>query len=588
MRETNQGAKSSGTLASPLRPLRAWTDPHWVVLLAVPWLVLAMDSTWIYTPAGTIDPWVYNGFFRNLRQHLADYFPGTYYGSRLPWILPGFAAYSLFPDLTANFVLHLSCFYAALLSLYVTLKHTVGREAALFASLLFGSHSYFLRAIGWDYVDGAGITYYLVTCAALTKAATGRRHHVWLGLAGVAAGAMFYTYTLLGVLALPLLGYCWITARTHTAVTPPVRLTTFAGYFGAGLLVVTLVGGLASWQLTGDPWFYAPSLRFSISHAHSYAVAGSVNPHKMQGWAWLGWSTWLILPVATLPGALWTVIQLGRKGRPKGRDLFATFFAGNLLWVWFIELTLQLRGLPELQYWFKVSRLLPPTYLFLGCYVGMLLRRANTRQVQVMLISTMGAFLLLLSPFVPNSYQVRSVHPVVIVGVLAGSLGTCLPLALRDPRTRVGVLMSGLWLACYCAGRPWLSNATMAGRSFERITRSSEAVRRASRVLGRPRFWYDARAPRFGREFTSVASTYLWAFSLVNTRFPSLEDTPLDQLHPGQFVVILSEHTDALRAGRESFQAMDLSLSSMGVKAVCEGTDCFFLTFCQVAARGVR
>jgi hypothetical protein len=39
---------------------------------------------------------VYLGLFGNLTEFQRDLFPGTYYGSRLAWILPGYLPYALF------------------------------------------------------------------------------------------------------------------------------------------------------------------------------------------------------------------------------------------------------------------------------------------------------------------------------------------------------------------------------------------------------------------------------------------------------------------------------------------------------------
>src|ERR1039457_4695182 len=64
--------------------------------LLLPLLVLWRQDNTLFTGYGYIDPWFYFGFFRNLVEFKRNLFPGSSYGSRLAWILPGAAVHSLF------------------------------------------------------------------------------------------------------------------------------------------------------------------------------------------------------------------------------------------------------------------------------------------------------------------------------------------------------------------------------------------------------------------------------------------------------------------------------------------------------------
>jgi len=57
-----------------------------LVLLALPWLLLLLNSQWIYTPSGYLDPWTNHGYFLNFSQHL-EVFKNDYSASRLPFLL---------------------------------------------------------------------------------------------------------------------------------------------------------------------------------------------------------------------------------------------------------------------------------------------------------------------------------------------------------------------------------------------------------------------------------------------------------------------------------------------------------------------
>src|SRR5262249_34743869 len=152
----------------------------------------AANSAWIFTGPGWIDPWVYFGFFRHLVEYKSVLFPKLYYGSRLAWILPGYVAYHVFSPKVANLVLHFTFYYVAIFSLYALLKRATTSANALLVTVLLGSYSRFLAAIGWDYVDGAGIAYFLLALALVARA-TEKGPRLWLLTGGAAAMAMCYT-----------------------------------------------------------------------------------------------------------------------------------------------------------------------------------------------------------------------------------------------------------------------------------------------------------------------------------------------------------------------------------------------------------
>ena len=168
-------------------------DPYVWVLAVVPLYILFVSSNWIFSPTQSIDPWVYHGFFRNLQEYKTTLFPGTYYGSRLSWILPGYLVYKFLPPLAANYVLHLGLWYTAVFALYATLKATASRQVGLLAAVFLGSYIHFLYPVGSDYVDGPANVYLLVCFALLTAAAHNERSRLTLLLAGASYAAVVYT-----------------------------------------------------------------------------------------------------------------------------------------------------------------------------------------------------------------------------------------------------------------------------------------------------------------------------------------------------------------------------------------------------------
>jgi len=128
-----------------LKSLALKVDRGLLLLLALPLFLLLANPSWILTPTGSIDPWVYFGYFRNLGHHLWT-FAGTYYGTRLPQIIPGYLCNRLFPPLAAEYVLHLTFYYIAVISLYLILKQCFNSRVALLTSILMGCYPFFLGA----------------------------------------------------------------------------------------------------------------------------------------------------------------------------------------------------------------------------------------------------------------------------------------------------------------------------------------------------------------------------------------------------------------------------------------------------------
>src|SRR6185503_16837830 len=118
-------------------------------------------------------------------------FGPTYYGSRLPHLLPGALLHEAFPTGTASLLMRFLVFYVASFSLYgLTLALWRNRTASLIAVTLFCFQAYFLQAISWDYVDGTAIALTLLTLLLLTLAATREHWQWWMTAAGFAAVSM--------------------------------------------------------------------------------------------------------------------------------------------------------------------------------------------------------------------------------------------------------------------------------------------------------------------------------------------------------------------------------------------------------------
>ena len=181
--------------------------PYTLAVLVLPLVVLWHRADALFSPLWYADPWFYLGYFRNLINYKRDLFFGSYYGSRLAWVLPGFLVHSLFSPLVANLILHLTVHLTATLSFFAILRRLTGHRSAFLATMVFSVDPWLWAATGWDYPDGAGIAYCLLAIALLTRSAARPVRQWSLLLAGIAMAGMAYTHLFLGTFTLLLLLY---------------------------------------------------------------------------------------------------------------------------------------------------------------------------------------------------------------------------------------------------------------------------------------------------------------------------------------------------------------------------------------------
>ena len=129
-----------------------------VVLTAATAAVYVWTKAPLYNPFGTIDPWLYTALWTNFDQ-IYESFPRTYYISRVPWIVPGYALNGIFDARTAALVLHTTFFLGGGVLFYVLCRRWLGVPAAAIGYVaLIGSQMYF-SAHRWDYQEGGVLTY---------------------------------------------------------------------------------------------------------------------------------------------------------------------------------------------------------------------------------------------------------------------------------------------------------------------------------------------------------------------------------------------------------------------------------------------
>ena len=255
-----------------------------LTIALLPFILLTINDTWIFSDVYGIDRWIYSGFHLHLPEFLKA-FGDTYYASRVPWTVPGWLLHSALADAHALYVLHFAVFYLAVFSLYFTIRTIFANAAAACAAaLLLGTQSYFLYAVGWDYVDGPSIAFLLGSFAAMASAAIHRRWRLAAVMWGVATSLAVSTYILL-VVFVPVQIAMFLFLNRFRGKRPTLAV---AALFFLGGAIATLCLGLINWLLGGHfLYFLAQINRIPIAASKRFKYY-----QPFEQWAWS--APWLL------------------------------------------------------------------------------------------------------------------------------------------------------------------------------------------------------------------------------------------------------------------------------------------------------
>lgn len=534
---------------------------HVALLAVIPWLELFFNPNLFITPGGNgyIDPWLYTGFFVDLPGLMAR-FPGTYYGSRLSWLLPGHLAHVVFPPLAANYVLHLSFFYALIAGTYLLVGSAVNRRVGFLVALVVAWNPIVLTALSWDYVDGAGIVFVTLTLLCIEQAIhAGRGRMLWAAAAGAGLTCMVSSNLFL-LIYWPLCGL-FAVLRTGRDRWGDLPLIAIAAAIGAACALLAF--GFANTRLGGGWLFLAPQIREGRS------LAAAPNPWKLPGYSWLGHATWLVLPLTASVGAMLSVWPRFRPGIPFARAMQVMLLAGAALWI-----AVHAHGTPVLQILYYSSYLAPLALIALALQFSDSFDDLDRRAIVALELATLAIFVVAhwlvvsdvpgfwrrLQPWLgqrlplltwggPYSYEQFS----TAAGLLAG-----LAVAFAVRRTASPV---GRWLL-FAAGLAAMSTAAPPDLPSRNVTYTQAYFQEtvaAHRFIEehvkdhRMRIWStDPRGTL--RPIIGVASTYLWGYSLVNYELPSLKAEEAAVLAADTRLVFLTPRFEDVEQARAPLQ----------------------------------
>jgi hypothetical protein len=265
-------------------------------------------------------------------------------------------------------------FYA----IYVIFKDAA---AAFVAACLLGTNSWFLLAVGWNYVDGPLIACTFVSLAALVEAARGKHWRTAAVIWGAITAAMLAIY-LMNAILLPteVLIFIALGRLVNRRRTKFIALLWISGFAGA---VLTM--GLANWSVGGPFNFITPTL----------AVLSALTPSATKGVYYVPWHTWLpTAPWLLLPG--FVVFASSAFAIARGRYIFAHFRQRETgleldnetdLLILTLALIVTASGFGFMQalhwgmlsFFFRANALWPFVFLTLGGFISIGLSRGSRR-----------------------------------------------------------------------------------------------------------------------------------------------------------------------------------------------------------------
>jgi hypothetical protein len=538
----------------PASNSRAGSLRYLAAVLLLPAIVLWRQDNPLFTGFSYLDPWYYFGFFRDLVDFKRNLYPATYYGSRLPWILPGAAVQGLFSPLLANDVLHLGVHTVATVSLFLTLRWVAGARPAFLAAMVFSVNPWLWSATGWDNPDGAGVAYCLLAMALLTWAAV-RPGRPWVLLAaGMALACLVYTNIFWVTLA-------WLPVVCHLALTrawrrtPLVRSAMALGaWLALGGAIVTVVLGAINWYLDGHFFFYAPSVLMALQ------LRGTL--HTSNGpWTNGALSPWLLLPVVAAGVSAVILATRWRKWTYPDNTapvLFSAQFLCAFAWLAYREVS----GDHLLSIYYYTSTLLPFSFLAMGVWFWPALGSLSTRTWGLICAAAAAVFGLV---WLDGTAGFLGALPhATLVGCAALAAASLL-------RRRVaGVVLSIAGFALLMAPGVSLRYAGLERHAYRRQYESIVDARshlEAARHGAAVRFWYDP-ADRAAPDAQALISSYLspvWSHSETTfTPGPGPHAWCDAELMPSTLVAGMS--TDGARAAVAAASAVSACWGTAGLR----------------------
>jgi hypothetical protein len=548
-----------------------------IALTAATAAVYVWTKAPLYNPFGTIDPWLYTALWTNFDQ-IYDAFPRTYYISRVPWIVPGYALNGLFDARTAALVLHTTYFLGGGVLFYVLCRRWLGVAAAAIGYVsLIGSQMYF-NAHRWDYQEGGVLTYMIGAYAfSLVRTQSPWLRPASLALGGVFAAAMVTTRIIDGayLVGLPLL-YLAVNAGLPWSAW----LKQFArdvAAFAVGAAALLGACGLFARSNGEEFLYFMPQVRVAQS------TSGGYNQIPVD--QWLPFAPYFWVPLFVIVFAA-VVLAVGpKRDRLARRVLLASAAWLTVDYVGFTAWQFLGTGwLFNLVYYF--SSFLVPTLFCLTAAAAVLIGAGSLsrRSVLIGIVSTVAV----LGPVVwiyraDSGLRLATGYRdgAYVATFVAMGVALLLAVLVRVPRLRAlgaAAVAAGFFAVAYgvnASSATWVHGVSdqRSGGLYDVGQKLIGHLRANGYETTLPRLWYDQTDLRGG--LVAIQSLYYYAFTYLDVAMPSINDTfrwRMAAWRPGRIVLLCAEPrctgaaTALGRAGYKPWLVSQTRLESDGVR----------------------
>jgi hypothetical protein len=561
--------------------LKKFRYSHILILFTFPLLLVLINNNWIFTPIDSMpmDPWFYFTNFLHFFAY-APVFPSNshYFIERLTWNLPGYFIYHIFTPLIANYFLHLIVYYVAIFSLYGIVSILTNQRTGLVTALIMGSYPWFLRAVGWDYVDGAGIAQMLLVLFLLTKAAFSKKWEPYLFFAGAFFSSLLITNLFwLGLAPSAVIYYLLLKYQIHKIHSR--QLIKAAIIFIAGALTIVLLGSLFYHSVTGEFNFLKNSI--TLSSVISNNLAGNraeINAY----WPRQPILLHMIPILLAIAGIVWL---LKSKQHPQ-RNIFIVViinFALSYAWI----LLWSLGGNPVELIPYYMSCLLPSTSMLLGVLLSTLVSdKEKLSNMEVIFSYIILSLPLLLVVLFPSLLKIQGNPWFSIICGLAIVVGLLIP----QKKYMLYLIVFAFSFLSFLTGKYasiYISDRNQNQNNFLALVDSSNTIDNyyPHSHYGDFRIW--AKGDSNFNTYLALQTIYLFPWGSSIILYPNADafiwpdTTPM---HDGA-IILLGESPDALEIYNEAKVALakyNVTLNLKNSDRIQQGNIGFTLVFTEI------
>ncbi|MDX2075547.1 MAG: glycosyltransferase family 39 protein [bacterium] len=516
------------------------TFGHILILCAFPIVLALINPNWIFNTY-IVDDYIYLGYQIDLPNYI-NWYPsnGYYFIDRISWLVPTYYIHQFFPHIIANFIVHLSVYYLAVFSIYGILNRLFHNRVALITCLLIGQFSLFLRAVGWDYVDGYSLALLSLCALLLTYAATSARARWYLMGAGAVASILSVAQ-FFNILYLPALGIYYLLLNHRQQ-----RYHVVKGIFFAGMAFVVIFGiqTLYYYQLTGRWFIWQNTLRLAQA-----GLADDNWKNLLIAAYKTSISSWHIFYLMLLGIASWIVIFPKRFNaiyedttpdlRYRLRVLLLFFITSyGVLWLWLFAFDYHIFRLS-----FYSSAILLSAFLVLGALFAGRIHRLSESDFRIAVIITI---VVSVACFTFYSQLVSVfVVPMWLISIILAILFFVFAFTAKKNASIVNMICA-IALLSYVSGidannlRIFLPDRYANQRNYEIIIDATAIInaRYDNYSLDIFHFWYDKEDPNL-RTILSLSAVYLGR-KIVPIGDESTNARWDDNLHVTQEIILLS------------------------------------------------